>query len=35
VIFRTRLDARSRAHAVALAMRQGILSKKPCPGQDS
>jgi DNA-binding CsgD family transcriptional regulator len=32
---RARLDARSRAHAVALAMRQGILSKKPRPEQDS
>ena len=31
---RARLDARSRAHAVALAMRQGILSKKPRPEQD-
>jgi two-component system NarL family response regulator len=31
---RTRLDARSRAHAVALAMRQGILSGSPSPEQD-
>ena len=32
---RTRLDARSRAHAVALAMRQGILSGKLSPEQGS
>ena len=32
---RARLGARSRAHAVALAMRQGILSGKPSPDQDS
>ena len=30
---RTRLDARSRTHAVALAMRQGILSGKLSPEQ--
>ena len=30
---RTRFDASSRAHAVALAMQQGILSSKPCPDQ--
>ena len=32
---RARLGARSRAHAVALAMRQSILSGKPSPDQDS
>jgi DNA-binding CsgD family transcriptional regulator len=32
---RARLDARSRAHAVALAMRQGILSGNPSPEQGS
>jgi DNA-binding CsgD family transcriptional regulator len=32
---RARLDARSRAHAVALAMRQGILSGTPSPEQGS
>ena len=32
---RARLDARSRAHAVALAMRQGILSGKLSPEQGS
>ena len=32
---RARLDARSRAHAVALAMRQGILSGNSSPEQDS
>ena len=32
---RARLDARSRAHAVALAMQQGILSGKPSPEQGS
>ena len=31
---RYRLGARSRAHAVALAMRQGTLSEKPAPEQD-
>ena len=30
---RSKLDASSRAHAVALAMQQGILSLKPCPDQ--
>lgn len=28
-----RLDARSRTHAVALALRQGILSGRPPPGE--
>ena len=32
---RARFGARSRTHAVALAMRQGILSAKPSPDQDS
>ena len=32
---RARLDARSRTHAVALAMRQGILSGKLSPEQGS
>ena len=32
---RARLDARSRAHAVALAIRQRILSGNPSPEQDS
>ena len=32
---RTRLDARSRAHAVALAKRKGILSRKSSPEEDS
>jgi DNA-binding NarL/FixJ family response regulator len=32
---RTRLDARSRTHAVALAMRKGILSGKLSPEQGS
>ena len=32
---RSRLDASSRAHAVALAMQQGILSSKPCPDPGS
>jgi DNA-binding CsgD family transcriptional regulator len=31
---RTRLDARSRAHAVALALRMGFLPSRPPPGQD-
>ena len=30
---RARFDASSRAHAVALAMQQGILSLKPYPDQ--
>ena len=32
---RARFGARSRAHAVALAMRQGILSAKPSPEKGS
>jgi two-component system NarL family response regulator len=32
---RARLDARSRAHAVAMAMRQGILPRWTTPEQDS
>jgi DNA-binding CsgD family transcriptional regulator len=32
---RARFGARSRAHAVALAMRQGILSGKPSSDQES
>jgi DNA-binding CsgD family transcriptional regulator len=32
---RTRLDARSRAHAVALAMRMGLLPGRSSPGEDS
>jgi DNA-binding CsgD family transcriptional regulator len=31
---RTRLDARSRSHAVALAMRQGLLPGSRFAGQD-
>jgi DNA-binding CsgD family transcriptional regulator len=32
---RARLDARSRAHAVALALRGDLLPGRPPPGQDS
>ena len=32
---RTRLDARSRAHAVALAMRHDLLPSQPSPEEDS
>jgi DNA-binding CsgD family transcriptional regulator len=32
---RARFDARSRAHAVALALRMGLLPGRPPPGQDS
>ena len=32
---RTRLDARSRAHAVALAMRHDLLPSRPSPEEDS
>jgi DNA-binding CsgD family transcriptional regulator len=32
---RARLNARSRAHAVALALRMGLLPGRPPPGQDS
>ena len=32
---RARFDARSRAHAVALALRSGLLPGRSSPGEDS